>query len=112
MSTNERIIDLLKESGVPTHKWASTLSEVTGVSYQGVRRWIKGEVKNITYDNIDKLARHFNVSVERLMCIDDLPRESQLDQRLRLITASLSEPQKRFVIETIENLKNIVPDTK
>lgn len=103
--TLRRIVKLLDEQGTPVKQRRRELEAITGASYSAVSQWFNGHTKEITYGNLKKIADHFGVKVEYLMCTEDENIPNQLDKRLTLLWDSLDKTQKEITLATMEGIK-------
>ena len=68
------------------------LAEIVEVSIKTVGNWEKGEFKNIKFENLEKLAKAFDVTPAEIQMGRDLPDMSQDDkQRLEQLIKDLDE---------------------
>lgn len=81
MTMGERIHNLRKK-----HRMTQAeLAERLGVGRSAVLKYEKGEVKNIPYDTIVKMATIFGVTPAYIQCFDGWDNEKQLSDEVALI---------------------------
>ena len=64
--------EALKENRIERGKTLKQLSLETGISFQNLSRWERGEV----LPNIDfcvRLARYYGITIEELIGVEDIP---------------------------------------
>jgi transcriptional regulator with XRE-family HTH domain len=66
MNTKQRIDHILDKAGVPSRSRKSELARICGISYESVRKWFTGDTAKIDADNLEKIARHFRVTLDWL----------------------------------------------
>jgi transcriptional regulator with XRE-family HTH domain len=70
-TATDRIMQLVKDAGVPDRNVRSVLGRVCGVSVQAIRDWQDGKTKNIRHDHLVAIAQHYKVSIDWLLTGND-----------------------------------------
>lgn len=69
----ERLIYLMNKSQINI----DTLSDITGISYTGIKSILSGETKKPNYDTCYKLSDFFGITVKQLKCEEELQINSE-----------------------------------
>ena len=114
MTTIERILNLMTESGITARK----LTTETGLNHSSVTEWKKGKA-NPSYGAIVKIAKYFDVSEDYLLgkspdprpaaykqSPSDEPPDSEIVEQVKKILTQLSEDVQKDVLEYAEYVKS------
>ena len=93
MTMGERIYQLRKQQKMTQAELAKRL----GVGRSAILKYEKGEVKNIPYDSIKKMATIFGVTPAYLQCFDHWDEE-QLADEVKLIERIQAKWGKEMVL--------------
>lgn len=63
----ERIVEVVRDAGVPEHKIRSTLAQVCGISPQAIKDWVEGKTKNIKHAHLVAICKKWGISLDWLI---------------------------------------------
>lgn len=102
MQIEERLFNLRQKSG----QSLQTVADAVGISKAHVWELEKGRSKNPSFELVQKLARHYGVSIDALVGKDDEPDAAYLQiERLHRGFEELSEGDRTVVEQMIQSLK-------
>lgn len=102
MQIGERLFNLRQKSG----QSLQAVADAIGISKAHVWELEKGRSKNPSFDLVQKLAKHFGVSIDTLVGMADEPDASALQiERLNRGFEELSEGDRAVVEQMINALK-------
>jgi len=94
MTTRERIEQLAKEKGLNNRK----LEQLTGVSNGQISKWDK----NLSFSNIEKIAKFLNVSIDWLITGKESEELTAEEQKLINLYRTTDNRGKKNIMRTAE----------
>lgn len=96
ITTGSLLFNLMNKKDINTVK----LGDIVGVSSVSVGRWVNG-VTSITEENLNKLAKYFDVSVDYLKGIDSTPSH-EIEVKQKIIIKDLINKLNDIGISTLD----------
>lgn len=101
MKTADRILYVVKHSGVQDRQIRSTLAKLRGISPQAVRDWFEGKTTNIRHEHLKAIAKEYSVTIDWLLTgegdYDQIRRDSQ-EEEILAIWRALPQSSRDLVL--------------
>jgi len=96
MNTPDRILQLLRDHGVPERQIRKELAETCGITQQAIAQWYDGRTRRISPEYLSKIATRYGSTVDYLITgkkpgKPNAPENIELDRLFNLLFARQNE---------------------